>query len=72
MDEYLRNEMDVVNKAISQANEAKPEPVREPTPAEISGQQSLPLDGPDLNDDTTPMPSAVVETVRSTNANESV
>jgi len=68
VDDYLRNELDNVNKLVTTAGNDGVESTLKPEPAEIPTQQSLPLDVPDQNNTDTFMPSAVVETARDENA----
>lgn len=70
VDDYLRNEINSVNQALTsttlEAEEAELNSVKLETPA----QQSLPLDAPDQNA-TAFTPSAVVETARVDHAEKS-
>jgi sec-independent protein translocase protein TatB len=61
VDDFLRNEVDSVNQAVSAVKNELVESVQQPVLTEMPAQQSLPLDMPDQN---TPalVPSAVVET----------
>jgi sec-independent protein translocase protein TatB len=64
VDDYLRNELDNVNKLVTTVGN---DGVEKPELAEMPAQQSLPLDLPDQNA-VTFVPSAVVETARGENA----
>ena len=68
VDDYLRNEMDSVNKVVAAMAATEGErPVTESATKQIevehTSQQSLPLDEPDQNA-VIPTPSAVMETAR--------
>ncbi|MDP2028688.1 MAG: Sec-independent protein translocase protein TatB [Thiobacillus sp.] len=67
VDDYLRNELDNVNKLAATTVSEGGEPTLKPALAEVPAQQSLPLDAPDQNAGTL-MPSAVVETAHGENA----
>ena len=64
VDDYLRNELDNVNKLVTTVGN---DGVEKPGLVEMPAQQSLPLDLPDQNA-VTFVPSAVVETARGENA----
>lgn len=67
VDDYLRNELDNVNKLVTTAGNDGVESTLKPELAEMPAQQSLPLDLPDQNA-VTFVPAAVVETARGENA----
>jgi sec-independent protein translocase protein TatB len=67
VDDYLRNELDNVNKLVTTAGKDGVESTLKPELADMPAQQSLPLDLPDQNA-VTFVPSTVVETVRGENA----